>query len=433
MTNIGREIRNKRKELGLTQHDVVGDFMSIAKLSNIENGKKKPDPETWEYLKQKLGLSDELVHKKESIDKILFVLEQAETYYKSGIVDKAIEKYEEAIELAPRFMLFNETAQAYKELGFIAIEEKNYKQALNYLEKAIRYYEDLHDQKNALECRAKVGVVYFRQEKLVKSLSCFQDILNDIKDEQDLIGPIYYNMASVYYTLNNMDAANYACEKALGHLNEQQLDYLISTLILQAILLKEAKMFLLAKGKLEQAKDLSIKHNKPVFMAKCWHNLGEVEMEIKHFDNALNYFNLSLEVKEQLEDQVGIIRTKAFMAELHLKMGQVETALEIARDSLRMARNIYSKSEEIISLKALSKIYLELDEEPQFLDVTFKAITLADELKLDMKKMELYENVAKHFYKKGDHDRCLDMLHKAFLVKLKIEEMERHESSIDPE
>ncbi len=426
MNHIGTEIRNKRKQMGLTQHDVAGQFMSIAKLSNIENGKKRPDPETWEYLKEKLGLSDELIHKKESIEETQFILEQAETYYKTGIIHKAKEKYEEAIRLTPKLMLFDQTARAFKELGFIAMEEKDYKQAHSHLEKAYDYYRRIKDSENAVECKVKIGAIYFRQEKLTKSLQVFQQVLKEIpEDRQYLKGPIYYNMASVYYALKNMDRANLCCEKALKYLEEtgSHTDYLISTLILQAIFFKKVKMYLLAREKLERAKNLAIRNNKPLFMAKCWHNLGNVEMEIKNYKSALQHFQLSLEVKEQINDIVGMIRTKAYMAELYLEMGDIELAKKTGDEALSMSRKYNSKSAEIVCLGALSKIHLALNDETRFLDVTFKAITLADELSYDIKKIELYENMSRYFYTR-DKQRCLEMLYKAFTVKLQMEAQE---------
>ncbi|MCF6094291.1 tetratricopeptide repeat protein [Microaerobacter geothermalis] len=235
--------------------------MSIAKLSNIENGKVQPDLETWEYLKNKLGLSDEMIYEKGSTDSVDYILEQAETYYSTGFIEKAKEKYENALQLAEKSMFIEQSAKAHKALGLMYLEEENYKEAQLFLEKAIELFEQENDEENVIECKIKIGAIYFRQEKYTKALDQIYKIFENIPSNQlRMKGILYYNMASTFYALKDMINANYACERALHYLTENETDSLISALNLQGILLRSQKMYLLAREKLEKAKQIAIKH-----------------------------------------------------------------------------------------------------------------------------------------------------------------------------
>lgn len=422
MNHLGFEIRKKRKQMGLTQQDVTGGYMSIAKLSNIENGKVKPDSTTWAYIKQKLEMVDVAIDNNLTIEKVQLYLAQAETYSKTNMIEKAIEKYNQVIETSKSDLLFRECAKAYSELGNIYIEQRKYKLAYTFLLKAIDYYESMEDIPKLLDCKIRLGVLYFRQEQYSKSLEYHSHLLNEIPDHlNELKGRLYNNIANLYYKLNDVDNANYACEKALMFLTEKHKDNLIGTLILQAILLKRAKMFLLAREKLEQARELSTKYNHAILLAKCWHNLGDIELECKNYDKALEYFKLSLEVKEKHGDNIGIIRTTAYMAELNLQLGELELARELGTKAMKLARHYHLRNEELVCLSTLSKIHATLGEKDQFLDLSLKAMTLADALSFHNKKIELLEAVAKYFYEAGNVTKCSEMLYKAFKIKYKLD------------
>lgn len=424
MQKIGDEIKSKRKQLGLTQHEVVGEFMSISKLSNIENGKILPDIETWNYLKQKLELSDSLLMNHEAMEEVEFSLEQAATYSRTGLMKKAKEKYLEIVNRPDAEIFFKEqAAYAYKELALTHLHEKKLSEALRSLEKAKTLFEAAADYVNLGKCLVNEGTILFKQEKYEEAITVYRDSLKNLPEEEtSLKGAIYYNMASIYFWLNKLDNANYYCEKAVTFLNENDTSHYPGALILQGILHKEARMYLLAKEKLKKAKELSIKHNKSYLIGKCWHNLGIIEMEVGMNEKALEYFEMSLEIKKTQLDEVGMIRTQVSIAELYYKTGQLDKAKELADISLLNCRKQGLRLEEILCLKVLSRVYSDNYQEELFLDTIFKAMTLVDRLGLTSKKVEFLEIIAQFFYQKGDYNTCRDKLFEAFLIKKRVTE-----------
>ncbi|HET7578236.1 MAG TPA: helix-turn-helix transcriptional regulator, partial [Bacillales bacterium] len=358
MIHVGEAIRNKRKQLRLTQGEVAGDYMSDSKLSNIENGKILPDPQVWAYLREKLGLSEELTHQKQHAEKVGFLLDQAETYETAGLKEKSEAKYREAAELASKSVLLDQAGRAYQKLGSLYTGMKKYKQALDCLDKALAFLERTDHWELAVTCELKYAVVFYLEEKYVASLEHAKRALERIPDDEEKMrGAVHYDIACAYYRLHMIDRANFECEQALSHLTKDNGDYYIAALILQGILFKKGKMYLLAKKKHREAKDLAFRRGKSHYLGLCWHNLGDVSMETGNFEESLECFRLALEVKEQSGDKIGIVRTKTYMAELFYRMGDNRSALEMAHESLELSRQHHLKTDEFFSVRTLSKIY----------------------------------------------------------------------------
>lgn len=421
MSTIGLEIRKKRKELGLTQMEVAGDYMSIAKLSNIENGKILPDPKTWEYLKGKLGLTDEFVEKKELIEEVYYTLEQAETYYKTGIIDRSKERYEQVIELAPRLLQYERFADALKNLGVIYMDQKDYKKAESLLLRAKDVYVQEQKMHGEIECYMKLGVVYHRQEKYNRSNEFFQQALSMIeKDKDSKKGTIFYSVATNHYFLDNIDLATFYCEQSLKYLLQSDADkkVLCSCLILQGILLMRGNMHLLAREKFYHAKQLALHNEQKDVLAKCWHNLAVIEMQYQHYEKAEEHFYLSIEIKEAVGDKRGLVRSMSYLTGLFQKTDRSEEALKMGLKALKLTRENQFKREEVECLGFLSGVYKNLGEEAKMLDAVYKAILLTEDLNMHNKKIEFYEFIAKYYYEIGDTARSTEHLLKALVTKL---------------
>ena len=100
--DIGKIIRDVRKEKGFRLEDLADEKISPATISNIERGVPHVIPEKREYLLGKLGLnlndlSDLLLRNKENIEELDFNLFTIETLRDIGEVEKAYEKLTELV------------------------------------------------------------------------------------------------------------------------------------------------------------------------------------------------------------------------------------------------------------------------------------------------------------------------------------------------
>ncbi|HET7629573.1 MAG TPA: tetratricopeptide repeat protein [Bacillales bacterium] len=418
MKHVGEEIRNRRKQLRLTQTDVAGENMSISKLSNIENGKLLPDPATWKHLQKKLGLSEDLLNHKQVLDQIRFMLEQAETYEATQLIERAEAKYRQCIELCERALLYDKAGQCCRKLANIQMNKMNHAKAIESLKKALEMFERTGNWERAAECEMALTRVYYQMEQFERALQLARRTLQRIpEDDETLKGRVHYNVASVCYRMQMFDEANFECDQALSYLRKDEKRYRMAALILQGILLKRARMYTFAENRHEEAKTLALQLNDTGSLGVCWHNLGDVAMESGLYAKAQECFNTAVEVKRENGDQQKLVRTYAYIAELFRRMNRPEEALKLAEWVLAETRKSRLKTDEFLIVKTLSLIWKALGDEQRFLDLSYKAMTLADRLSFRYEKAQLLERTAHYYHGIGDEKRCVEKLHQAFLIK----------------
>ena len=84
---LGRRLRSARRARGLTQGEVAGDIMSVAYLSRIEGGHRRPTPAALEALALRLEVSVESLlgeADRREVDEIRLALDYAELSLESG-------------------------------------------------------------------------------------------------------------------------------------------------------------------------------------------------------------------------------------------------------------------------------------------------------------------------------------------------------------
>lgn len=415
--HIGHAIKKKRKELGLTQADVAGEFMSVSKLSNIENGKLLPDSRTWAYLKRKLKLGTGLEQQRRIARDLDLLLAEAKSYEKTKMLERAGKIYEKAARLAEKEMFFSTAARAYRKLSALAQQKGRWRDAEAYLKKAEkRLAED--DEEEKMKCRLMMGVLLEKMEKydearllLLNGLKQFEEQLND-----ELRALFYYNLALVLYKMEKENDANYYCEKALTYSRKNSRTH-AAGLLLQGILLKRRKIYVLAQERFEKVRQLAESFGDAAMIGKCWHNLAGLAAEKGNRELALRALHISKDIKRKEGDFVGLVRTHHLYARLLLQEGQLAEALKSATTALELVRKHRWKREELEVLCVLKDIHLKKHEPQKAFDFLFKAIVLAEELDLFMKKAEMLEEIASYYFTTGRRQQCLEKLYQAFLAR----------------
>ncbi len=98
---LGRRLRSARQARGLTQGQVAGDLMSVAYLSRIESGHRRPTAPALETLAERLGVTvDSLLGEPERhvVDQIRLALDYAELSLESGQPEDAERHLQQALD-----------------------------------------------------------------------------------------------------------------------------------------------------------------------------------------------------------------------------------------------------------------------------------------------------------------------------------------------
>lgn len=92
---LGQRIKERRKELGLTQNAVCGDYITRNMLSSIENGSAKPSLDTLIYISDKLNIPSEYFMSRDSKTAALYkrieTIDNIRTLFESRQYNKCLE------------------------------------------------------------------------------------------------------------------------------------------------------------------------------------------------------------------------------------------------------------------------------------------------------------------------------------------------------
>lgn len=416
--SIGETIRKRRKELNLTQTEVAGTIMSIAKLSNIETGKVTPDAATLKYLQDKLHLP-ELYTSEFSKENISFIMEQALTYVHSGLRKQAADKLNEVQEKASKALLLGTWAEAKEQLLNLYFEQGQLDEGVDHLKELESYYRETGDTAGIIRCLLKKGYLAYHKKNYSLSIRNYEQALDLITDDFDTKRKVYYYLAAVYYDIHDIDQCSFYCDKALSEGDPMHDQY--GVYMLQGMVLQKVGMFQLAKEKLRLAKKIAIETKNQMGLAKTWHNIGHLEMRLGNYTDALQCFHLSLELKMEINDLQGISRTKSFLCLLNAKQGYFDLAEESGAEALKISRQLNKELDEMTAYECLSEVYSISGKYELAIEYLLKAIGIADHFKLNSKLKDLYGEIANTYDKLGDKERCLNYLYK----KMKLTNFKR--------
>lgn len=415
MESLGAAIRKRRKELCFTQTEVAGEVMSIAKLSNIETGKAIPDLVTLKYLQEKLHLPG-LFTDEFSIEKIGFIMEQAMTYIHSGMKAQALEKLIEVQDKSAKALILPTWADAKEQTARIYLEQGEYDVALEQIRELENYYRETDNFNGIIDCLLKKAYINFYKKNYKKSIQMYLQALDLINDQDKAKkASVCDSLAFIFYSIHDIDQASYYCDLAISQWDNVPKTY--GAYLLQGMLLHKVGMFQLARDKLRMAKEIAIESKDQIGLANTWHSFGHLEMDLERYEESLQCFRLSLELKQQMNDRKGISRTKSYLCLLYAKQGEYDLAEQNGLQALSISRELRLELDELEALQSLGEVYKTVGKIQDAADILKEAIEIADRHNFTTKLKELYELIAGVYDRLNDKERCLGYLYKRMRLR----------------
>ncbi|MFB1081812.1 helix-turn-helix domain-containing protein [Jeotgalibacillus sp. JSM ZJ347] len=152
MGSLGERIRKLRKEKKMTLVDVAGDAMSKGMLSLIENSRSNPSMESLQHIASQLGVNVQLLLAEESSEEMKQKLVEIEEARQNLNNAGSLKEYNQKAEwiknelnviLKEELPKTYETGRFYEIAGITYLNDEKHEQAINYLTKAIEYYQSL--------------------------------------------------------------------------------------------------------------------------------------------------------------------------------------------------------------------------------------------------------------------------------------------------
>ncbi len=217
---LGRRLRAARQARGLTQGEVAQDIMSVAYLSRIESGQRRPTATALEALALRLEMSLESLlgeAERREVDEVRLALDYAELSLESGNPDDAEQHLQTAL-AHPATARTNGMRDRARLLHARALE------ATNRDDDAVLELEALIDDRSADGLtRIKAGIALsriFRETgDLGRAIECGERVMRDVEDSGleacDEAVQLAVTVAAAHFERGDTSHAVRLCRKAI--------------------------------------------------------------------------------------------------------------------------------------------------------------------------------------------------------------------------
>jgi len=222
-------------------------------------------------------------------------------FYKTIDLDSAILFANEAIEIAHRSKFSKGIAEAFFALGDAEVSRDSIDQAITYYKSSIDQYLLANSEIKLTNLYLILGSLYTYQQNLFEALDCFQKALKIAEklENKETQVKVYNNLGSAYQNIEKYEEALECYSNALVIYEElgntKDLFYVYGNLgILHATMGDKVLAETYFKKTLQYARD----NSDEVIEAFALISLGDFNMDIEDFPEALNYYNEALEMAE---------------------------------------------------------------------------------------------------------------------------------------
>lgn len=337
--SLGEKIKRRRKDLSMTLKDLAGDRITPGQISLVESGKSNPSMDLLEYLANALNTSIEYLMESEETqaEKICTYFENiAESYIINEDLNQGEEYIEKALYYAERYNLEYCKAKNLYLRGIIYMFKEEYALAQQFFLSSNVIFIKNNDYEETIKTFVNLGEITMKLKAYHSSCSYFQQAEsvyteNDIGNDF-LLGQIYYNIACVYFKLENM-------EKAMNY------SYLAKEKFRQMDNKKEyAKTLLLLSEQYNKKGDVdnAIKYSKKtlnvykeiedvIHIAKIENSLGKLFYEFDNLEESFIHLNKARELKTKIKDS-SIVETLVNICENYIKLKDIENSKLILKN-----------------------------------------------------------------------------------------------------
>jgi tetratricopeptide (TPR) repeat protein/serine/threonine protein kinase len=158
----------------------------------------------------------------------------------------------------------------------------------------------------------------------------------------------------------------------------------------------------------------------PLLEAERLLELGNLDFEQSHHDEALRRYQEALAIFEKHGDRSGEGRTQGHIGTVYQAQGAHERALAFFTSAVTIAREIGNKSSESMHLGNLAAVYQVQDQANQAIELFSQAIDLAREIRDKRREGIHLGNLGNVYRAQGENERAVDLFTQAAAIAQEI-------------
>ncbi len=333
--------------------------------------------------------------------------------------DKAIAYSNESIELSQKNNFNRGISLAYNNIGNVYRLQGKYKEALEYLQKALVIDHEIGDKSSEALSLNNIGNIYISQGAYDKSLEFYFKSLalrQEINDKNG-IAISFNNIGLAYKNQGSYD-------KALEYYeNSYQIFKEINDKKGIANSFNNFGMTYLHKGNSEKAIENYLNSLK-IFeeigdnlgQSSTLNNVGNIYYKQSNYIKALEYYEKSLKIKEILGDKSGIANLLLNIGGVYKEEGNYKKALENATRALKIQEEIGDKKGMVSSLINIGEYFSLQENFDKSLEYYFQSLTLMENIGYNEKYSETLQSIGLLYQLQGSYSKSLEYLSKALAI-----------------
>lgn len=336
--------------------------------------------------------------------------------------NKALEYNKESIILSEKIHSDRKLAEAYNIQGIIYINKGQNQEAISSLTKAIEIHKKNGNKKGLASAYGNLGAMYYLMgiydKSLDYNLKCLK--INESLNDKNGIAICLLNIANVYFIQNEYESAKkYYLRGQLIHQELKNIPGEISAM-------NNIATILLAEGKSDEAlvyfekikKIAEAEEGYKLERAMAYSGIGIVARIKGDFKKAHFYLDKSYQLFEQLNNTTKLLENTGNIANLYLKEGKFQEAIEQSNKYLELAKSIDAKQHERDALEFLYKSSAGLNDYEKAFKYYEQYVSLKDSILNKENLRYLNELETKYESEKKENEN------KALIQQTKIQKLE---------
>jgi two-component system, sensor histidine kinase PdtaS len=284
------------------------------------------------------------------------LLNQAAEQLKITNEEQALDYAKNALTLALNKNYHTGTANAYYQIAEIYKAHGKNSLALEYFNKAIRYYKVTGDIYALVKVYNKIGVIHFNKSDFDKAVFYYTKAfkLAEKTDDFQAHAGILNNIGNIYYTQGKYtEAINYYTQSLKIREANKDTNGIAGSLHNLASIYQAQGMYVDAEKFYQKAIALREVIGNKKGVALSYAHLGTLYLELKDIDKSLAYQNKALEIYKQLQDKSGLASTYVYIGNIYSDKGEYKKALDYFDNALVLFK-------EIDDVKGQATLYINL-------------------------------------------------------------------------
>lgn len=281
-------------------------------------------------------------------------------HFVSSNTDSALIYAENALSSAYEVENQSLEAEAYFVMGEALADNNQNNESIQYYEKAIEVYEEIHDEESIYLIYTRLGLVYFYLGQYENAVTYQQQAIEYYLSQKDKVNlaKTYHNLGMIYNDLKDVKKAITFYEKAMIFYKEINDQESVAAL-LQNLGVSYSQSDNKVKALENYNKSLEIYENLQndygIAISKV--NIGNILMKQNRMNRAINHFEIALAYFLQNNLPWETTLTYLDLGEAHANNGDTDLALDYLQKGIELSKKHNYSANESEFYKMFSMVY----------------------------------------------------------------------------